>query len=83
MGNIYDFANSWALRSENKLCKRVQTPSSMCNVSSDIAEKVCAIRYHLSFQYYPPEGSLSALWQGNIDTFLSPTADVLLHQQSG
>uniref|UniRef100_A0A803XNL5 von Willebrand factor n=1 Tax=Meleagris gallopavo TaxID=9103 RepID=A0A803XNL5_MELGA len=33
---VYDFANSWALRSENKLCKRVQTPSSMCNVSSDI-----------------------------------------------
>lgn len=39
VGNSYDFANSWALRSENKLCKRVQTPSSMCNVSSDIAEE--------------------------------------------
>uniref|UniRef100_A0A8C2U1F5 von Willebrand factor n=1 Tax=Coturnix japonica TaxID=93934 RepID=A0A8C2U1F5_COTJA len=39
VGNSYDFANSWALRSENMLCKRVQTPSSMCNVSSDVAEK--------------------------------------------
>ncbi|XP_040421957.1 von Willebrand factor isoform X2 [Cygnus olor] len=38
-GNSYDFANSWALRSENKRCKRVQTPSSICNISSDIAEK--------------------------------------------
>ncbi|XP_013803060.1 von Willebrand factor [Apteryx mantelli] len=37
--NSYDFANSWALHSENKRCKRVQTPSNTCNISSDIAEK--------------------------------------------
>ncbi|NXC45571.1 VWF factor, partial [Penelope pileata] len=39
VGNSYDFANSWALRSDNKWCKRVQTPSNTCNISSDIAEK--------------------------------------------
>uniref|UniRef100_A0A8C3PPM6 von Willebrand factor n=1 Tax=Calidris pygmaea TaxID=425635 RepID=A0A8C3PPM6_9CHAR len=37
--NSYDFANSWALHSENKRCKRVQAPSNTCNISSDIAEK--------------------------------------------
>ncbi|KAM6438314.1 von Willebrand factor [Rhynochetos jubatus] len=37
--NSYDFANSWALHSENKRCKRVQTPSNTCNISSDIVEK--------------------------------------------
>ncbi|XP_066039748.1 von Willebrand factor [Chamaea fasciata] len=39
VGNSYDFANSWALHSENKRCKRVQTPSNTCNISSDMAEK--------------------------------------------
>ncbi|XP_009511474.2 von Willebrand factor [Phalacrocorax carbo] len=39
VGNSYDFANSWALHSENKRCKRVQSPSNTCNISSDIAEK--------------------------------------------
>ncbi|KAM7022548.1 von Willebrand factor [Passerculus sandwichensis] len=39
VGNSYDFANSWALHSENKHCKRVQTPSNTCNISSDMAEK--------------------------------------------
>ncbi|XP_032850933.2 von Willebrand factor isoform X2 [Tyto alba] len=39
VGNSYDFANSWALHSENKRCKRVQTPSNTCNISSDIAQK--------------------------------------------
>uniref|UniRef100_A0A8C5X262 von Willebrand factor n=1 Tax=Malurus cyaneus samueli TaxID=2593467 RepID=A0A8C5X262_9PASS len=39
VGNSYDFANSWALHGENKRCKRVQTPSDTCNISSDIAEK--------------------------------------------
>ncbi|KAM6093690.1 von Willebrand factor [Chlamydotis macqueenii] len=39
VGNSYDFANSWALHSENKRCKRVQMPSNTCNISSDIAEK--------------------------------------------
>ncbi|GAB0177349.1 von Willebrand factor [Grus japonensis] len=41
VGNSYDFANSWALHSQGKRCKRVQTPSNTCNISSDIAEK-CA-----------------------------------------
>uniref|UniRef100_A0A8U7MC19 von Willebrand factor n=1 Tax=Corvus moneduloides TaxID=1196302 RepID=A0A8U7MC19_CORMO len=36
VGNSYDFANSWALHSENKRCKRVQTPSNTCNISSDM-----------------------------------------------
>uniref|UniRef100_A0A8C9MZR3 von Willebrand factor n=1 Tax=Serinus canaria TaxID=9135 RepID=A0A8C9MZR3_SERCA len=36
VGNSYDFANSWALHSENKHCKRVQTPSNTCNISSDM-----------------------------------------------
>uniref|UniRef100_A0A803VYC1 von Willebrand factor n=1 Tax=Ficedula albicollis TaxID=59894 RepID=A0A803VYC1_FICAL len=36
VGNSYDFANSWALHGENKRCKRVQTPSNTCNISSDM-----------------------------------------------
>uniref|UniRef100_A0A452SAS3 von Willebrand factor n=1 Tax=Ursus americanus TaxID=9643 RepID=A0A452SAS3_URSAM len=31
----YDFANSWALSSGEKRCKRVYPPSSPCNVSSE------------------------------------------------
>ncbi|XP_050821053.1 von Willebrand factor isoform X3 [Gopherus flavomarginatus] len=35
----YDFANSWALHSEDKRCKRVPAPSNTCNISSEFANK--------------------------------------------
>ncbi|CAM5082052.1 unnamed protein product [Eretmochelys imbricata] len=35
----YDFANSWALRSEDKRCKRVPAPSNTCDISSEFADK--------------------------------------------
>ncbi|XP_030394674.1 von Willebrand factor isoform X3 [Gopherus evgoodei] len=35
----YDFANSWALHSEDKRCKRVRAPSNTCNISSEFANK--------------------------------------------
>ncbi|KAM9171971.1 von Willebrand factor isoform 2-T2 [Pangshura tecta] len=35
----YDFANSWALHSEDKRCKRVPAPSNTCNISSEFADK--------------------------------------------
>lgn len=81
VGNSYDFANSWALRSENKLCKRVQTPSSMCNVSSDIAEEVCAtFKLSTSPTCRQLVSSLAGEYLEYVN-FLSPTADIFLHQQ--
>uniref|UniRef100_A0A674KF69 von Willebrand factor n=1 Tax=Terrapene triunguis TaxID=2587831 RepID=A0A674KF69_9SAUR len=35
----YDFANSWALHSEDKRCKRMPAPSNTCNISSEFADK--------------------------------------------
>uniref|UniRef100_A0A8C6E4J9 von Willebrand factor n=1 Tax=Moschus moschiferus TaxID=68415 RepID=A0A8C6E4J9_MOSMO len=32
----YDFANSWALSSEEQRCPRVSPPSSSCNISSEL-----------------------------------------------
>ncbi|XP_061438597.1 von Willebrand factor isoform X2 [Rhineura floridana] len=37
--NSYNFANSWAMHSEEKRCQRVTPPSYTCNISSDIADK--------------------------------------------
>ncbi|KYO44719.1 hypothetical protein Y1Q_0016835 [Alligator mississippiensis] len=37
--NSYDFANSWALDSEDEQCRRVPAPSNTCNISSDMADK--------------------------------------------
>ncbi|XP_019371542.1 PREDICTED: von Willebrand factor isoform X1 [Gavialis gangeticus] len=37
--NSYDFANSWALDSEDEQCRRVSAPSSTCNISSDMADQ--------------------------------------------
>lgn len=72
VGNSYDFANSWALHSQGKRCKRVQTPSNTCNISSDIAEKVGAAGYHSGFGPPLPEGSLPAHWQNITNASLNP-----------
>ncbi|XP_062990456.1 von Willebrand factor isoform X2 [Elgaria multicarinata webbii] len=37
--NSYNFANSWAMSSEEKRCQRVTPPSRTCNISSEFADK--------------------------------------------
>lgn len=37
--NSYNFANSWAMHSTERRCRRVSPPSHTCNISSEDAEK--------------------------------------------